>query len=83
MPLPLLSLSMAGASHASMATLLATRRRLITSVLTTTQVKSIGPAQHSKWTSGRSFLTSSKSPTIPNFAFAFEYVSLLACQIPC
>ena len=61
--------------------LLATRRRLITSVLATTQVRSIGPAQQGKWLSRRSLLASSQSPTIPNFAFAFEYVSLSACQI--
>lgn len=54
-----------------MATLLASRRRLITSILTNTQI-----AQQSKWISTRSFLTSSKPSTIPNFAFAFEYVSL-------
>ena len=59
-----------------MATLLATRQRLITSILTTARIRSIGSVHPSVWTSSRSFLTSSKPSTIPNFAFAFEYVPL-------
>ncbi|KAL8783716.1 MAG: hypothetical protein Q9195_009301 [Heterodermia aff. obscurata] len=60
-----------------MATFLATRRHLIASILTTTPVRSIGPVQKIKRTSIRSFLTSSRPSTTPNFAFAFDIDGVL------